>query len=378
MKMLESITEALLKNIINNDYKGYDPYDAMESRIINRKLNRRTLIMLTQLNRLSPLNIRPLLKIRPLHNSKANGILLHSFLNLDRPAEEEIENVVNMLVQYKSRYFEEYSIGFNYDITLRHYTSLRNEPSLIITLFVMYAFIKYYRNTGREDIFEHIISFSRLLDNKLPGSETESTLWYSYNFDKINEIYNATAKIGKFYYLLYQIQPREELLIKIRKILNYLQIKQRDDGSWAYGEKIDYTDGFHTAFVLEAIWYMLKLVESDSYLRMFEKGMQHYKQKLFSDEAQPLYFHPDYEPDDFRRHIIETDIRDCAMAIILFSRAGQRERATRVLEWTINNMYSSNKGYFYYYRNGLWTNKIRFIRWQAWMLYAISVYCENS
>ncbi len=87
-----------------------------------------------------------------------------------------------------------------------------------------------------------------------------------------------------------------------------------------------------------------------------------------------VYDHPNYKPKDIRKFLIETDIRDCAMAIVFFSKIGENEIANKVLEWTLGNMYNNKKGYFYYFRNKLFTNKIEFIRWQAWMLYALSVY----
>ena len=65
------------------------------------------------------------------------------------------------------------------------------------------------------------------------------------------------------------------------------------------------------------------------------------------------------------------------MAIVLFTKTGEKDLAKNVLDWTLTNMYNNKKGYFYYYKNRLWTNKIEFIRWQAWMLYALSVYMQN-
>ena len=278
-----------------------------------------------------------------------------------------------MAVCQKSDRFPEYSIGFTFDIVLEHYSSPKGSPSLIITLFVMYALVEYCVRNRDEEVLEVVLSFERLIEKELPRFEDVDTLWYSYNFDKVNEIYNATAKVGKFYALLYQITDDEQLPPRTEKILNYLTGKQRDDGTWAYGERIHYTDGFHTAFVLEAIWYMLKTVDNSKYEEIFDRGMEHYKQYLFRPNGQPLHYHPVYKPKDVRRYLIETDIRDCAMAIVLFSKTGDIGRARKVLEWTIRNMYDRKKGYFYYYKNRFWTNKIEFIRWQAWMLYALAV-----
>ena len=111
---------------------------------------------------------------------------------------------------------------------------------------------------------------------------------------------------------------------------------------------------------------------------MYKSGLEHYERYLFKGNGQPLYFHENYPPKDLRKILIETDIRDCAMAIVLFTRIGKFEKAEKVLAWTLQNMYDENKGYFYYYKNKIWTNKIEFVRWQAWMLYAFSVLLKES
>jgi hypothetical protein len=372
----EEIISALAKNIITNKLIGWDPYDILNSKYLSFRNNNKVLSVLTQLNRICPTNLRPILKIKKSYNSKANALFLSSFLHLGSYSQHqhEITFLKDWLLENKSYFFDQYSIGFDHDIILKRYSSCQNEPSLIITLFTMYAFIEYYKRTNETDIADTIFSFEYLIENELPKFETKEFIWYSYNFDKINEIYNATAKIGKYYALLYSLRQNDAYLFRIEKILNYLSGKQRSDGSWAYGEEISYTDGFHTAFVLEAIWYMRKLVDKNKYEKMYEKGLDHYKKYLFKNNYQPLYFHPQYKPKDIRRYLIETDIRDCAMAILLFSKTGELDRAEAIIKWTIENMYNPAKGYFYYYKAKFWKSRIEFIRWQAWMLYALSQY----
>lgn len=378
---IEEIFVRLENHLRFTDFKGYDPYDMLNCKFISHNVtNTKILLILTQLNKISPINFRPLLGIKDIYNSKAMSLFLSAKLcgdNTDIKNNKSIQFLLTWLINNKSKTYEQYSIGFTHDIALEHYYSPKNYPSLIISLFTMYAFVEYHKQAKDPNILQIILSFYDLINTKLPYSEDDETLWYSYNFEKVNEIYNATAKIGKFYSLLYPITGDNVLLIKIEKILNYLKKKQRDDGSWAYGENISYTDGFHTAFVLEAIWYMRKFVDNQRFNEMFYKGLEHYKKYLFKPNGQPLYFHPNYKPNDIRRFLIETDIRDCAMAIVFFSEIGENEIANKVLKWTLKNMYNRKNGYFYYFKNKLFTNKIEFIRWQAWMIYALSVYLKN-
>jgi len=360
-----------------SDCRGWDPYDALNIGIPwTRRLDRPRLLLLTHVVRISPVNLRPTLRIVKSYNSKAMALILSALMiweDLDKGVDwNDIEFVKNWVLDNRSGTYPEYSLGFTFDIVLQNYRSSKGAPSLIITLFAVYALMAYYKRTKETRVLEEILSFKRLVETRLPCHENEETVWYSYNFEKTNEIYNATAKVGKFYALLHDMISSDELRGRIERILQYLLKKQRPDGSWPYGETIRYTDGFHTAFVLEAIWHMLKVVDGHEYEEMFERGLQHYKAYLFKANGQPLYFHPMYKPRDVRRFLIETDIRDCAMAIVLFAKIGDVERARQVLDWTLKHMYDQKRGYFYYYKNRVWTNKIEFIRWQAWMLYALA------
>lgn len=370
----ESIFYDVLFQVKINNYHGWDPYDILSTPFLKKiKKSQKFMLLLTQLNRVSPINLRNYLQIRKSFNSKAIALVAHALIN--SPFYNEKENVkylIHWLIGFKSDEFTNYSIGFTHDIVLSHYRSKKRYPSLIISLFSIFAFIEYWNIYREKYVLDYIRSFFNLIQKNLPKYEDQDILFYSYNFDKFNEIYNATAKIGKFYSLYYLINPTSELIEKISKILNYLKAKQRNDGSWPYGEHIRYTDGFHTAFVLEAIWYMRQLIDNNEYSNMFYKGLDNYKNYLFKNNGQPLYFHPLYKPNDIRRFLIETDIRDCAMAIILFSLLQDKEYLNTSINWTIQNMYSQNEKYFYFYKNRLWTNKIEFIRWQSWMLYALS------
>lgn len=377
---LDSIYANLLDTINQNDFMGYDPYDILKSKLISRFVKKpKLLLLLTQLNRISPLNFRKLLGIEKTVSPKALALIIQALLMKKQPPGMlSIEEPLNWLLQNKSAEFNGYSIGFTYPIALSHYSSAKNHPSLVISLFVIYAFLHYYETYRDNDVLDHVLSFYNLIETKLPRKETKRELSYSYNFEKYNEIYNSTAKLGKFFALLYRIDNDDSLLIKIEKILNYLVTKQRRDGTWQYGENIAYTDGFHTAFILESIWQMRQFVDSPRIAQMFHAGLENYRNQLFTADHQPLYFHPGYQPGDIRSRLIKTDIRDCAMAIVLFTKIGERELAGKVLEWTINNMYDHEQQHFYSFKNSVFKNKIEFTRWQAWMLYALSCYSVRA
>jgi hypothetical protein len=90
-------------------------------------------------------------------------------------------------------------LGFSSEIDISDYSSKPGETSLIISLFVIFSFIDYYSKTSDKKILQYILGFENIIANKWPKVETEDSLWYSYLSSKELEVYNATAKIGKFY-----------------------------------------------------------------------------------------------------------------------------------------------------------------------------------
>ena len=86
--LLGQVTTALQRSIEYcqaNDWAGYDPYDALNSRILEKLsfLDSRILrIALTQLLKRSPVNLRPALAVPKTQNPKALGLFLSAFTKL--------------------------------------------------------------------------------------------------------------------------------------------------------------------------------------------------------------------------------------------------------------------------------------------------------
>ena len=223
------IYKVLWTYILDSELKGWDPYDILSANLIRRSVtnsSHKTLINLTQFGRISTFNFRPFFKIKRTIHSKAMALLLAAQLSSEcNQNTNSIELLKNLLIYSKSKKFTDYTLGFPFEIVLKSYCSAKGAPSLIITLFGMYSFIQYWKRKKDDEVLKIIFSFNRLLHNKYPKFEDIHTLWYSYNFEKKNEIYNATAKVGKFYALLYQITNDNKLLSQNRKNLELLESK---------------------------------------------------------------------------------------------------------------------------------------------------------
>src|SRR5512139_2210165 len=87
LELVKTVTLKLLAYCQANDWAGYDPYDALNSKIfetlpfLDFRLFR---LGLTQLLKRSPVNFRPLLLIPKTQNPKAIALFLMAFLKLKK------------------------------------------------------------------------------------------------------------------------------------------------------------------------------------------------------------------------------------------------------------------------------------------------------
>lgn len=372
---LDNYFKYLIEQANESEFKGIDPYDFASSKI---KLPHAILSKVSFLNKISPINFRPILGIKETENTKSNALFLNSLVLTDaKNYNEEIELLFTGLIRNKSLEFTEYSLGFAFEMALKRYNSGPGKTSLIISLFAMFAFFDYYKVDKNEKILELIKSFEILLDKTWMKFEDDTSLWYSYLHDKKDEVYNATAKVGRFYALYYEIYPSKPIKIKLGKILNYLESVQSNDGSWGYSVKNPYVDNFHTAFILESIHQIHNIVKTQASENMFNKGLGDYIENCFKGDT-PLHFHVKHYPRDIRSKIIKTEVRDIANAIILFSKIGMVEKAEAILKVAFKTFYDEPNRYFYFFENSLFMSRINFIRWQAWMSLAIAIYSNNK
>ena len=79
--IVESLNK-LLQYIENEKFRGYDPYDYLNSFIPFHWFGKWGQAIPIQIGKFNPINIRPLLGIRKEENPKGLGILLHAYCDL--------------------------------------------------------------------------------------------------------------------------------------------------------------------------------------------------------------------------------------------------------------------------------------------------------
>lgn len=365
--------------IEGEDFKGYDPYDALNSRIINslcfnKKYSR---IIWTQILKRFPLNIRPVFGIKKELNPKGMGLFIWSYAKLykkegNQKYLENINSLLGFLEELKSKRYSGNCWGYNFDWQSRAFYVPRFTPTLVNTSFIGHALIDTYEYTKIEKALDMALSIKNFILNDLNRKVEDSSICFSYTPLDHTAIHNANL-LGASLLIRLLKYIKDPILKELALAsLAYSMKYQRDDGSWFYAET-DYQrwiDSFHTGFNLQSIHYFLAEGYAEEYRKAFDKGVRFYAKNFFLEDGTPKYYHDKIYP---------IDIHSPCQAVVFLSRIGDqyKDLTRKILEWMINNLHNK-KGYFYYQKYKLFTNKIPYIRWsQAWSFHALSEYLSN-
>lgn len=371
--------EKFVNFIEREGYKGYDPFDALNSPVLkalsfNKKFLR--IVYIQALKRLF-FNLRPILGISRDYNPKGIGLFLWGYSRLFRIEEKEeylnkINSFLRMLERMRSQGYSGSCWGYNFDWQSRAFYLPKYTPTIVNSAFIGHALIDTYICTGHEKALEMAISIKDFILNDLNREEENSTICFSYSPLDYTKIHNANLLGSSLLIRLYKYTNDALLRETALSSLNYSMKYQREDGSWYYAETEfqKWIDSFHTGFNLQSINYFLMEGFGDEYSNAFRKGLNSYTTHFFLGDGTPKYYHDKVYP---------IDIHSAAQAVVFFSSMGKnfRKLTEKILSWMVDNM-QDKKGYFYYQKGRFFTNKIPYIRWaQAWAFHALTTYLDS-
>lgn len=376
-----AVTQKLFNYCCKNQWAGYDPYDALNSQILNfiPNLNLRIpRIILTQFLKRCPVNLRPLLLIPKTQNPKALALFLKSFVKLSKlgllSQEELIAKMIDSLIAHRSVDSEYWCWGYSFPWQTRTILVPSGAPNLVCTVFVANALLDAYELNRDTRCLDMAYSAAEYILNDLFWTNGAAA-GFSYPQPlSRTPVYNANFLAAALLCRVYNLSGEHRFVNAAIQVTRYSAAKQQADGSWHYGEASNqhWADNFHTGFNLCALHEISRYIVTSEFDAKISLGFEFYRNHFFSIDGAPKYFHDRTYP---------VDIHSAAQSIITllalkcFDSEGQN-MCLSVLEWTIRHMWDNN-GYFYYQIHPLITNKISYARWsQAWMLEALTTFLE--
>jgi len=366
--------------IYQKEFQGYDPYDVLKSPIKFEFFGKWGPIIAIQAHKRNPINLRGLLGIKRGYNPKAMGLFLKAYCLLykttnDKNFLKKATEAFNWLSQNYSKGFSGKCWGYNFpwassDSFLPPYT-----PSVVVTSFVVDGVFEYFNLTGNKKAKDIIISASEYIINDIPIVKLPEGISFSYTHLSKGCCYNASLLAAEILAKADCLTQEYTYQDKIVSAIDFVLSKQHSSGEWMYSfnpennserHQID----FHQGFILTSLYNLNSLINNPkkNIELAIRNGAAYYFNNQFINNGRSKWRIPKKWP---------LDIHNQSQGIITFVKLQKYDQrylafSKTIATWTIKNM-QSKRGYFYFRKNPVFTNKIPYIRWsQAWMMLALS------
>ena len=390
----QRIAEAILNWAEQKDFKGSDPYDGLNSKLLSPLLKHSRFLRLATIQAVkrSPLNLRPLLMVPSGRNPKGLALFL-SGLGFNNGITSEAKKTVTMLEQTilslasKPDGTPAFSNdrAIRYDITLEEIENIGNFawgyhfqwqsrahlhpiwfPTVVCSSFILDAFhdsnSSFYPAVAR-----NLASFTV---DTLNVYKDKSGICFSYSPQDNTRVYNASLFAAKILARAIKFAETLEEQKKYRQLAHracdYVKSKQRKDGSWVYGEADhwQWIDNLHTGFVLETLKSISESLQTNDYDSTIEKGLDYYRANLFNEDGTAKYFSNSTFP---------LDPHSFAQGAITLAKLNHKDQAKIVLKKAIEELWEEKKQGFIFQKHKNYSIKHIHFRWsQAWMFKALS------
>jgi hypothetical protein len=380
--LLESINR-LVRWLEENDYRGYDTFDGLNSRYARAITFNSPLLrtILLQGVRRFPVNLRPLLGIAPERSTKGMGFLARGFIRMNRATQQaewdqKAEAMLQWLIEHQSTGYRGACWGNHFDYQARTFYLPKGVPTVVWTSLIGHAFLDGWEHFRNDAYLRVAVSACEHIVRDLAAIPDGDTVCIAYIPGKDTMVHNANALGASLLARTYAAAGNRPFLELAQKALAYTAQCQRYDGSWYYGEKsnLHWVDNFHTAYVLDCFRQYALSSKDERFLDVTMRGYRYWKGTFFLADGTPRYY---------CHKTLPLDIQCCSQAIDTLRFFSDLDpdaisTALTVANWTIDNM-QDRSGYFYYRRYSRHiVNKTPTLHWgQATMLCALAGLYES-
>lgn len=381
----------------SEDFKGWDPYDGLNSKVLRKilPLKHSALLRLVVIQgfKRCPWNLRRMFIVPKQHNAKGIGLFLQGYCNLLKIVTkdntlastigtteqilEKIHYLSDLLISMQSKGYHGACWGYNFDWQSRRlFLFPAYCPTVVATCFCASALFEAYELTKKKEYLDVALDSANFILKDLHFDDYKGEKMISYSPLQGNYLVSNASLLGsKVLAYCYKYTKKDEYLEIARSSVKACCLGQAEDGSWTYSQvpPKQWIDSFHTGYNLDGLMAYEKLTGDKSFHDNIEKGFDFYIKNFFNEDGSPKYYHNEQYPIDIH----------CPGQLLVTLHSLNKyddyyHLADKVLEWTIKNM-QDEKGFFYYQIKKSKNSKIPYMRWSnAFMFYAMSYYLLNK
>jgi hypothetical protein len=392
--LLDGNTLRLLRRALaysrRQDYTGWDYGDGMSSRLLRALPVENTYLNLAvqEVVKRSPVEVRPFLMVERRRNYMGAALFAMAIRNygslngeveaVDRfhdiaDPESETRSLLEWLLSNQCPGCSGFCGGHRHDLQhLNGRVGKPSDPDLVSTSYAVRALLA---NADLDDRYpETARTATAFVEQDLDYRTVPDGAVVNYHLNHDPDVYtiNAGALGARLFLDLYDHFGTPVYRERAAALLDHVAGLQTDRGGWHYRDPPSSShlsmDSHHNGFVIEGFQRYDEVVDDDRYAETIADGMAFYRSLFDSDGA------PDFdESSPYPR-----DIHAATQGILVFTYAGEFERARRLIGWIVDNLYAGD-GRFYFRKHRLYTQRITLMRWcQAWTAYALSEYLRIS
>ena len=368
--------------LVDHDYKGYDTFDGLSSPLL-RPLTFESAALRTVLQqgiRRFPLNVRPMVGIKPAHSTKGMGFIARGFMRLHRATGDPIwaeraRYALDWLIDHQSTGYSGACWGNHFDYQSRAFYLPKGVPTIVWTSLIGHAFVDGYLHFNDAKYLEIAESACRHIVEDIAAIPDGNTCCLAYVPGKTSCVHNANTLGASLLSRVFSMTGAEAYRDLAFRSLSYTAKYIQADGAWYYGEKenLHWVDNFHTAYVLDCFKIYEQSTGDKHFAPVIALGYDFWKSNFFLEDGTPKYY---------RQKTLPIDIQCASQAIdtLVLYRDHDRKAldlANKVARWTSANL-QDQTGYFYYRRySGNVINKTPTLHWgQATMVSALAALYE--
>ena len=349
-KTLSESIRRLEQWVEDHDYKGYEPFDGLSSFL--RPLTFSNLFterLLLQLVRQSPINLRPLLGIKPQESTKGRGYMAWGYLTMlkatgNQQYKDNAVQCLEWLDKNKAPGYLEHSWGNHFDFSSRGGRLLKDEPIIVWTSLIGQTFLDAYEMLGEKRFLDIAMSICDWILH-VPREQTGNGTCLSYVAHTQESVHNSNMLGAAMLARTSKFTDNHEYRQGAKEAMEYSCSRQLTDGAWYYGEapNLHWIDNFHTGYNLDSLKCYIDNTGDKTYSQNLHRGFDYFKNTFFESSGRPKYYHNRTYP---------VDSQCAAQAIETLANFSEYDEsalplAIKVADWTINNM-QDEEGYFYY------------------------------
>jgi hypothetical protein len=375
---------ALRGCLLEDRFTSFDIFDGLNSRFstllsMDKQFLRQGLI---QIVRRFPINIRPLLGIRPSRNVKTLADFVTAELQRSSKGkfstdfdESAIQHVIEQILDDRCPGYAGSSWGLPYPYATRSGWMREGTPNIIMTSYCANALLDFYEFSGDRTSYEAALGAVDFVLHVLGYVEQEDgTLCFNYIPDQVYSIHNANMLAVSFLARVARHTGEERLRTLAMRGATYTAVRQREDGAWYYGEKsnLHWIDGFHTGYILDSLFAVDAHLGEGKFRHVIAKGVDFLIDNFLLSDGRVKYYHNCLYPLDMQ-NIAQVCQTLCTLRAVDERAAGF---ALRTALWAISHM-QDRRGYFYPVQTKHRTVYAPFHRWADGPMMVALAHCMS-